>query len=75
MTTYEEVAKEARLLPDTKIVYLAYMRGRWADSEHIKCVTGYAMEWAELFANGQAYEASDSVGRQLLGDIYKHITV
>lgn len=75
MTTYEEVAKEARLLPDTKQVFIAYMRARWASSETLQCQTGYAMEWAERFANGVAYEASDSVGKQVLADIYKHITV
>jgi hypothetical protein len=75
MTTYEEVAKEARLLPYTKDIFLAYMRARWADSEYIKCATGYATEWAERFANGIAYEASDSEGKRILGDIYRTISV
>jgi hypothetical protein len=45
------------------------MRTRWGDTEEQKCRDGYAFEWAERFADGYEYEASDISGVQVLLDI------
>ncbi len=47
------------------------MSRRWGnkEDERIKCLCGYASEWAERFASGQEYNCSDSHGKLVLKEI------
>ncbi len=68
LTTYEEVAKEYGLTGETERHYIAYMKTRWGDAEdeRVKCLVGYAGEWAGRFLSGIEYQASDYVGQAIL---------
>ena len=69
MKTYQEVA-DAILTDDVKKAkFIAYMTIRWADSEEIKCLTGYAEEWANRFLSGSELYSSDSEGKEVLKSI------
>jgi hypothetical protein len=59
--TYFDIAKREGLTGKTAERYVLYMTKRWGDKkdERIKCLVGYASEWAERFAQGQEYNCSD----------------
>lgn len=66
--TYEEIGKANELEGEVLRRYVAYMRTRWGnpDDERIKCLVGYASEWAERFRVGIKYSASDMIGQAIL---------
>ena len=66
---YEEVARMAGLDEETASRYVRYMRLRWSRTEVEKCMSGYAMEWAERFARGVEMERSDSEGQRVLNEM------
>ena len=55
----------------TRLRYLLYMKTRWPDKaeERMKCVTGYAEEWAIRFKHHIEYDMSDGEGRKVLQGI------
>lgn len=65
-STYREVGLEVGLEGETLNRYVAYMSERWSREEDLQCHTGYAHEWAERFACGGEYAASDLIGRTVL---------
>ena len=69
--TYFDVANAVGLTGKTAERYILYMTKRWGnkEDEKIKCLVGYAAEWAERFANGMEYNASDSSGQAILKEI------
>lgn len=69
--TYFDIANENGLTGKTAERYILYMTKRWGNKkdEKIKCLTGYASEWAQRFANGIEYSSSDSIGQEVLKDI------
>jgi len=69
--TYFDVAKESGLTGRTAERYILYMQKRWGDKEdeRIKCLCGYAFEWAERFANKREYSCSDLHGQAVLKEI------
>ena len=71
METYEEVAQKHDLPLDTAKRFVLYMRKRWGEKEDesLKCMVGYASEWAERFKYGREYFASDSTGQAVLQEI------
>ncbi len=64
--TFEEIGIKAGLDGVELQRYIRYMKARWADDEGMKCVTGYAMEWANRFLHGDEYTMSDGAGRMVL---------
>lgn len=64
--TYREVGIESGLEGMTLNRFVAYMSERWSSDEVIKCLTGYAHEWAERFKECREHEASDFEGRVVL---------
>jgi len=71
LTTYNEVAIEAKLTEDVSRRFIAYMKQRWGEieDEKLKCLTGYAMEWAIRFKYGIEYSSSDNIGKIALHHI------
>jgi hypothetical protein len=71
--TYFDVAVRDGLTGRTAERYILYMLKRWGDrdDERIKCIVGYASEWAERFASGVEWNASDLVGQTVLREIDK----
>lgn len=67
---YESIARRNGLDYETSGRFIAYMRARWADEEVLQCETGYADEWAERFAGGQEFSASDLHGQATLKRLY-----
>jgi len=69
--TYFAIANENGLTGKTAERYILYMTKRWGDKEdeRIKCLVGYASEWAQRFANGIEYGSSDSYGQAVLKEI------
>jgi len=70
-TTYEEIARDNELDTVTTIRFVKYMRVRWGnpEDERVKCLVGYADEWAIRFKNGMEYSASDLEGQRILKQI------
>ena len=68
MKSYQEVARECELEEATALRYVRYMRARWGspEDENIKCMVGYAREWAMRFKSGIEFQTSDSVGQSIL---------
>jgi hypothetical protein len=69
--TYLFVGHKAGLEGNRLVLYIAYMKARWEDSEEPKCRHGYAMEWAERFKRGAEYCHSNGEGQKLLDKLYK----
>lgn len=69
LTTYKDVANEAKLGKVTAARFIAYMTKRWKTEEEIQCRSGYASEWAERFASNVEYQASDLNGLRVLKQI------
>lgn len=69
--TYEQIGIKVGLDETDLKRYVRYMKARWADDEGMKCVTGYAMEWANRFLHGDEYSMSDQAGRMVLDIIDK----
>lgn len=69
--TYEAIAAAHGLEGRIFNRYIAYMRRRWGDTEdeRVKCLVGYAGEWAERFKGGREYAASDFEGQHILKEI------
>ena len=69
--TYFDIAKREGLTGKTAERYIFYMHRRWGDpeDERIKCLVGYAAEWAERFASGMEYGCSDMEGQRVLKEI------
>lgn len=67
--TYLEVADEVGLQGNKKERFLKYMQTRWADDEKVKCLTGYAKQWAESFKAEVEFEMADAVGQEILKKI------
>ena len=63
---YRQVADKAGLTGKVKERYLKYMQTRWANTEWVKSMVGYAGEWAERFAARREYTASDIQGQAIL---------
>jgi hypothetical protein len=72
---YEDVAYQAGLRGRLFNLYVAYMRARWGGEigETTQCKSGYALEWAERFKNGEEYLRSDCDGQRLLDKLYNEI--
>jgi hypothetical protein len=68
LNTYESVAKEYDLNERTTKRFVEYMRRRWGipEDERVKCLVGYAGEWARRFKAGIEYGASDEIGQSVL---------
>ncbi len=69
--TYFDIANENGLVGKTAERFILYMTKRWGnkEDEKIKCLCGYASEWAQRFANGIEYGSSDSIGHAVLREI------
>ena len=67
--TYREVGIKAGLEGSRLKLFIDYMNKRWADSEEEKCLTGYAMEWAERFKDNVEWGCSDSQGQMVLKEL------
>jgi hypothetical protein len=69
--TYFDVAKRDGLTGRTAERFVLYMSKRWGDKkdERIKCLCGYASEWAGRFARGDEYACSDMHGQAVLKEI------
>jgi hypothetical protein len=69
--TYLEVGVAKGLIGKRLKLYVAYMKERWAEEEHMQCISGYADEWAERFLSEREFEASDSIGQVVLVRLLK----
>ncbi len=71
INTYFDIAIQKGLTGRIAGRYILYMTRRWGnkEDERIKCLCGYASEWAERFASGQEYNCSDSHGKLVLKEI------
>lgn len=69
--TYEEIAAINELDERTSERFIRYMRARWGDpdDEHIKCLCGYASEWAMRFADGVEWRCSNLEGQRILREM------
>jgi len=69
--TYFDIAVREGLTGRTAERYILYMLKRWGDpeDERIKCLVGYASEWAGRFVAGMEYNYSDLEGQQVLKEI------
>ena len=63
---HEKIGREVGLSERTLARFVTYMRTRWASEEKLHCATGYSREWAERFAEGREYSASDLTGQKVL---------
>lgn len=74
MKTYFDVAEkvftEKSVGQQTqKARFIYYMEMRWKSTEEVKCLTGYAEEWAYRFKVGDEYVCSDHVGKEILKNL------
>lgn len=69
--TYLKVGRDAGLDGNRLVLFVAYMKARWTDTEESKCRHGYAGEWAGRFQKGIEFSASDLEGQRLLDKLYK----
>ena len=71
LITYEQIADSNGISGRAKERFVMYMNLRWGnpEDERIKCLCGYADEWAIRFKTGQEYNASDMVGHAVLKKI------
>jgi len=71
MKTYNEIAEANNIPEPMRTRYITYMRLRWGNpqDEEVKCLVGYAQEWAKRFLAGIEYEASDEEGKRILEEI------
>jgi len=66
METHREVGESVGLTGKDLDDFVAYMLIRWPKKELDHVRHGYSNEWASRFKYGNAYTASDNIGREIL---------
>lgn len=71
LKTYTDIGIDSGLTGITLARYVSYMKKRWGEQENerVKCLCGYAGEWAIRFSRGMEYNCSDCDGQRILKEM------